>query len=179
MASIGGSRPKPEEILARLKKEERSASEGKLKIFLGAAPGVGKTYTMLEEAQKLLKQKMDVVAGCVVTHGRPETQNLLDGIEAIPEKVIEYRTTTMKEFDLDAALERKPYLILIDELAHTNVPGSRHEKRWQDVEELLGAGINVYATLNIQHLESANDVVAQITGVRVRETVPDSVFEKA
>jgi two-component system, OmpR family, sensor histidine kinase KdpD len=179
MASVGGSRPKPEEILARLKKEERSASEGKLKIFMGAAPGVGKTYTMLEEAHKLLKQKVDVVAGCVVTHGRAETEALLHGIEAIPEKQIEYRTTTLKEFDLDAALERKPYLILIDELAHTNVPGSRHEKRWQDVEELLSAGINVYATLNIQHLESTNDVVAQITGVRVRETVPDSVFEKA
>jgi two-component system, OmpR family, sensor histidine kinase KdpD len=176
---MDGARPKPEEILARLKKEERSALEGRLKIFLGAAPGVGKTYTMLEEAHKLKKQGVDVVAGCVVTHGRADTESLLAGLEIIPEKSIDYRTTSLREFDLDAALTRKPSLILVDELAHTNAPGSRHEKRWQDVEELLSAGISVYATLNIQHLESANDVVAQITGVRVRETVPDSVFEKA
>jgi two-component system, OmpR family, sensor histidine kinase KdpD len=179
MASGEETRPKPEQLLARLRKEEQIAAEGKLKIFLGAAPGVGKTYSMLEDAQALLKEKVDVVAGYVVTHGRLETENMLVGLERTPEKVIEYRNTTFKEFDLDKALERRPGLILIDELAHTNVPGSRHEKRWQDVEELLSAGINVHATLNIQHLESANDVVAQITGVRVQETVPDSVFEKA
>jgi two-component system sensor histidine kinase KdpD len=179
MASLEGARPKAEVILARLKKEERSASEGKLKIFLGAAPGVGKTYTMLEVAHKLLEQKVDVIAGCVVTHGRAETESLLSGLESIPLKQLEYKTTVLTEFDLDQALARKPQLILIDELAHTNVPGCRHEKRWQDVEELLAAGINVHATLNIQHLESVNDLVAQITGVRVNETVPDSVFEKA
>ncbi|HEY9715281.1 MAG TPA: sensor histidine kinase KdpD [Chroococcales cyanobacterium] len=173
------TRPKPEEILARLNREKQAATEGKLKIFLGATAGVGKTYTMLEEAQKLRREGTDVVSGCVVTHGRTDTEALLVGLEIIPEKISDYKGAQLKEFDIDAALTRKPKVILIDELAHTNVPGSRHEKRWQDVEELLGAGIDVFSTLNIQHLESANDVVAQITGVTVRETVPDSVFETA
>ncbi|HEY9716079.1 MAG TPA: sensor histidine kinase KdpD [Trichormus sp.] len=173
------SRPDPEEILAKLKRSQQLAVSGKLKIFLGATAGVGKTYTMLEEAQKLKKEGTDVVAGCVVTHKRVETEKLLQGLEEIPEVEMEYKGTNLFEFDIDAALVRKPGLILIDELAHTNAPGSRHEKRWQDVKELLGAGINVYSTLNVQHLESANDLVRQVTGITVRETVPDSFFEDA
>jgi len=173
------SRPDPEEILAKLKRSQQLAISGKLKIFLGATAGVGKTYTMLEEAQKLKKEGTDVVAGCVVTHKRVETEKLLEGLEQIAEVAIEYKGTKLFEFDIDGALARKPGLILIDELAHTNAPGSRHEKRWQDVKELLSAGINVYSTLNVQHLESANDVVRQITGITVRETVPDSFFEDA
>ncbi len=169
----------PEEFLQRLKDEESSRLIGKLKIFLGMAPGVGKTYTMLESAQKLLRDGVDVVAGCIVTHGRKETEQLLQGIETIPYKQITYKHATIDEFDLDAALARKPQVILVDELAHTNVQGSRHEKRWQDVEELLNAGIDVYTTLNVQHVESANDIVAQITRIHVKETVPDLVLERA
>lgn len=176
---MNDGRPTPEEFLQRLKDEETSRLIGKLKIFLGMAPGVGKTYTMLESAQKLLSDGVDVVAGCIVTHGRKETEQLLHGIELIPYKQITYKNTTLDEFDLDAALARKPQVILVDELAHTNVQGSRHEKRWQDVEELLNAGIDVYTTLNVQHVESANDIVAQITHVQVKETVPDLVLERA
>jgi two-component system sensor histidine kinase KdpD len=176
---MGDSRQKPEEILARIQAEEEKERRGKLKIFLGAAAGVGKTYTMLEAAQKQRQEGLDVLAGVVVTHGRKQTDELLEGLPIIPLRALEYKSAVLKEFDIDEALKRKPNLILVDELAHTNAPGSRHEKRWQDVEELLQAGINVFSTLNIQHLESVNDLIAQVTGVRVRETVPDSVFESA
>ncbi len=172
-------RPSPDLLLAKVQKEEESARHGRLKIFFGAAPGVGKTYAMLEAAQRRRSEGVDVVVGLVETHGRKETELLLAGLEIMPRRSVEYRGTSLAEFDIDAALERNPALILIDELAHTNSPGSRHKKRWQDVFELLAAGINVYTTLNVQHLESLNDVVAQITGIRVRETLPDSVLDRA
>jgi two-component system, OmpR family, sensor histidine kinase KdpD len=172
-------RPDPDALLARVVEEESRARRGRLKLFFGAAPGVGKTYTMLEAARAAKAEGVDVVAGVVETHRRAETQRLLDGLEVLPRRTVEYHGTTLAEFDLDGALARRPALILVDELAHTNAPGSRHAKRWQDVEELLGAGISVYTTLNVQHIESLNDVVAQITGVVVRETVPDAVFEQA
>jgi len=172
-------RPDPDALLARVVEEESRARRGRLKLFFGAAPGVGKTYTMLEAARAAKAEGVDVVAGVVETHRRAETQRLLDGLEVLPRRTVEYHGTTLAEFDLDGALARRPGLILVDELAHTNAPGSRHAKRWQDVEELLGAGISVYTTLNVQHIESLNDVVAQITGVVVRETVPDAVFERA
>ncbi|HEY4016431.1 MAG TPA: sensor histidine kinase KdpD [Polyangiaceae bacterium] len=174
------ARPDPDELLARVRDEERTAARGKLTIFFGAAPGVGKTYTMLEAARaELSDQKRDVALGIVETHGRYDTGALLIGLELLARRKVEHRGIAIEELDLDAALARKPSLILIDELAHTNAPGSRHLKRWQDVEELLDAGIDVFTTLNVQHLESLNDVVAQITGVVVRETVPDAVFDKA
>jgi two-component system, OmpR family, sensor histidine kinase KdpD len=168
-------RASPDALLALAKKEGR----GHLKIFLGAAPGVGKTFAMLTSAQAEKTGGRDVVAGLIETHGRRETERLIEGFEVLPRKPIVYRNQVMKEFDLDAALARRPGLLLVDEYAHTNVPGSRHPKRWQDVDELLAAGINVWTTLNIQHLESLNDVVLKITKVRVRETVPDTVFDKA
>ena len=148
-------------------------------IFVGAAPGVGKTYAMLEAARERRREGVDVVVGVVETHGRAETEALLDGLEVVPRRRIEYRGQALHEMDLDAILARRPELVLVDELAHTNAPGSRHPKRYSDVEELLEAGIDVYSTVNIQHLESLNDVVAQITGVRVRETVPDVILERA
>jgi two-component system sensor histidine kinase KdpD len=173
-------RPDPDDLLVRVRDEERRALLGKLTVFFGAAPGVGKTYTMLEAARiELTDQKRDVVIGIVETHGRYDTGALLIGLELLPRRKVEHRGMGIEEFDLDAALERRPDVILIDELAHSNAPGSRHVKRWQDVEELLSAGIDVFTTLNVQHLESLNDVVAQITGVIVRETVPDAVFDKA
>ena len=172
-------RPNPDELLTRLKEEERGAARGKLTIFFGACPGVGKTYAMLQAARAERAAGCDVAAGVVETHGRAETGALLTGIEVIPRRRIDYRGITLSEFDLDAALARRPALILVDELAHTNAPGSRHPKRWHDVEELLDAGIDVYTTLNVQHVESANDVVAQITGVVVRETVPDRLLAAA
>ncbi|MDA8083907.1 MAG: sensor histidine kinase KdpD [Nitrospiraceae bacterium] len=172
-------RPSPDELLANLKVEEEREREGKLKIFFGAAPGVGKTYAMLEAAREKRSEGIDVVAGIVETHGRRETGVLAEGLEIIPRREIEYSGAVLREFDLDAALKRRPGLILVDELAHTNAPGCRHKKRWKDVFELLAAGINVYATLNVQHIESLNDVVAQITGVVVRETVPDLVLDRA
>lgn len=172
-------RPSPDELLAQLKVDEERERQGKLKIFFGAAPGVGKTYAMLEAAREKRSEGLDVVAGIVETHGRRETEALAEGLELIPRRTIEYSGAVLREFDLDAALNRKPGLILVDELAHTNAPGCRHKKRWQDVFELLAAGINVYATLNVQHIESLNDVVAQITGVVVRETVPDLVLDRA
>jgi two-component system sensor histidine kinase KdpD len=172
-------RPDPDALLARVVVEEARSRRGRLKLFFGAAPGVGKTYTMLEAARAARAEGEDVVAGVVETHGRRETEKLLDGLEALPRREVEYRGATLREFDLDAALARRPALILVDELAHSNAPGLRHAKRWQDVEELLAAGIGVYTTLNVQHLESLNDVVAQITGVVVRETVPDAIFERA
>src|SRR5215472_17216888 len=173
-------RPDPDELLARVREEEEQSARGKLTIFFGAAPGVGKTYTMLEAARlEVEDQKRDVVIGIVETHGRYDTGALLIGLELLPRRKVEHRGIALEEFDIDAALARKPQLILVDELAHTNAPGSRHLKRWQDIEELLEAGIDVFTTLNVQHLESLNDVVAQITGIVVRETVPDAVFDKA
>jgi two-component system sensor histidine kinase KdpD len=173
-------RPDPDELLARVAEEEKQSARGKLTIFFGAAPGVGKTYTMLEAARlEAEDQKRDVVLGIVETHGRYDTGAMLIGLEMLQRRTIEHRGIKLEEFDLDAALKRRPDVILVDELAHTNAPGSRHPKRWQDVEELLDAGIDVFTTLNVQHLESLNDVVAQITGVVVRETIPDAVFDKA
>lgn len=166
-----------EQILARAKAEE--TRRGKLKIFFGAMAGVGKTYTMLEAARIRKKEGLDVVVGYVETHKRVETDALLEGLEILPRKKIPYKKIELSEFDIDRALKRRPALILVDELAHSNAPDSRNVKRWQDVEELLEAGIDVYVTLNVQHCESANDVVAQITGITVRETVPDTFIEKA
>jgi two-component system sensor histidine kinase KdpD len=173
------ARADPDELLRHVVEEERRASRGKLIVFFGAAPGVGKTYAMLEAARTERDLKRDVVIGVVETHGRYDTCALVIGLELIPRRKVDHRGVTLEEFDLDAALARKPGLILMDELAHTNAEGSRHAKRWQDVEELLDAGIDVYTTLNVQHIESLNDVVAQVTGVVVRETVPDRVLEEA
>src|SRR5262245_28138084 len=168
------SRPSPEALLAGA-----AEHRGRLKIFLGAATGVGKTYEMLTAGRARRKEGVDVVIGIVETHKRVETEALLDGFEIVPRRKVAYHERTLEEMDIDAILARKPKLVLVDELAHTNAPGSRHEKRYQDVAELLAAGIDVYSTLNIQHLESLNDVVAQITTVRVRETLPDDVIDKA
>lgn len=172
-------RPDPDALLKRVQDEEGTDRRGRLKVFLGASAGVGKTYAMLSEAHEQRERGVEVVAGYVETHKRKETEALLQGIEILPLQETEYRGVKLQEFDLDGALKRKPQLMLVDELAHSNIPGSRHAKRWQDVEELLRAGIDVYTTVNIQHLESLNDVVAKITGVIVRETVPDSVLERA
>ncbi len=172
-------RPDPDILLARVQTEERTKHRGKLKIFLGYIAGVGKTYEMLLAAHIRRSEGIDVQVGYVETHGRPETEALLEGLPLIPRKMVEYKGITLPEFDLDTTLCLRPSLVLVDELAHTNIPGSRHPKRYQDVEELLDAGIDVYTTLNVQHIESLNDVVAQITGVLVRETVPDSVMDEA
>jgi two-component system sensor histidine kinase KdpD len=172
-------RPDPDLLLARVQGEERQKHRGKLKIFLGYIAGVGKTYEMLKAAHLRRSEGIDIKAGYVETHGRPETEALLEGLTIIPRKQMEYRGVRLPEYDLDATLCLRPSLVLVDELAHTNVPGSRHPKRYQDVEELLDAGIDVYTTLNVQHIESLNDVVAQITGVLVRETVPDRVIDEA
>lgn len=169
------ARPSPEALLAEAEKEGR----GRLKIFLGAAPGVGKTYAMLGAAHERRREGIDVVLGTVETHGRRETEDLVRGLEAVPRRRISYREHDFEEMDLDRLLARRPRLALVDELAHANVPGSRHVKRWQDVEELLAAGIDVYTTVNIQHIEGMNDVVEQISGVKVRETVPDGMFAAA
>jgi two-component system sensor histidine kinase KdpD len=168
-------RPSPEALLRQAARE----GQGRLKIFLGAAPGVGKTYKMLTAAQAARDEGIDVVVGVVETHGRAETMALLEGLEIVPRRRIDYKDHVLEEMDLDAILTRKPVLVLVDELAHTNVIGSRHPKRYLDVEELLAAGIDVYTTLNIQHVESLNDVVAQITQIRIRETVPDSILDRA
>ncbi len=172
-------RPDPDLLLSRIRQEAERGREGLLKIFFGAAPGVGKTYAMLEAARQKLAEGIDVIVGLVETHKRKETEALLEGLEILSRLPVEYRGATLYEFDIDAALKRKPSVILVDELAHTNAPGSRHKKRWQDVYELLGAGINVYTTMNVQHLESLNDVITQITGIRVRETVPDFLLDRA
>ena len=172
-------RPDPDALLAQVEAEERRRAQGKLKIFLGYAAGVGKTYSMLEAAHSRKAEGVDVVIAVVETHGRAETEALLQGIERVPPKQIEYRGVRLTEMDLDAVLARKPQLALVDEHAHTNTPGSRHVKRWQDIEELLNAGIDVYTTLNIQHLESFRDIIGQITGVVQRETVPDRVLDEA
>ncbi|HKD26445.1 MAG TPA: sensor histidine kinase KdpD [Xanthobacteraceae bacterium] len=170
-------RPSPEALLEAARREERRV--GKLRIFVGAAPGVGKTYEMLQSARARRKDGYDVVVGVVETHGRKETEALLEGLETVPRERVVYRGQLLEEMNLDAIIARHPQIVLVDELAHTNAPGSRHPKRYLDVEELLSQGIDVYTTVNIQHIESLNDVVAQITHVRVRETVPDSVFDRA
>lgn len=173
--SDGDHRPSPDELLKQAARERR----GKLKIFLGSAPGVGKTYEMLVTAQARRREGVDVVVGLVETHGRIETAELLEGLEQIPRRAVDHRGIMLEEMDLDAILARRPKLVLVDELAHTNAPGSRHPKRYLDVEEILGSGIDVYTTLNIQHVESLNDVVARITRIRVRETVPDGALDAA
>jgi two-component system, OmpR family, sensor histidine kinase KdpD len=170
-------RPSPEALLEAARREESRV--GKLRIFVGAAPGVGKTYEMLQQARARKKDGYDVVVGIVETHGRKETEALLEGLEIVPRRHLEYRGQWLEEMDLDVIINRRPQIVLVDELAHTNVEGSRHPKRYLDVEELLSNGIDVYTTVNIQHIESLNDVVAQITHVRVRETVPDAVFDRA
>src|SRR5262249_5676054 len=157
-------RPNPDNLLARVQASEDASRRGKLKIFFGYAAGVGKTYAMLEAARRERVEGVDVVIGYVEPHGRRETEALLEGFEIIPPRQVQYRGVTLKEFDLDAALLRHPKLLLVDELAHTNAEGSRHAKRWQDVQELLAAGINVFTTLNVQHVESLNDIVARISG---------------
>ena len=173
-------RPNPDELLRRVVAAEARDKRGKLTVFFGAAPGVGKTYSMLEVARAEMEQeKRDVVLGIVETHGRYETGAQLLGLELLPRRKLHYRGVDVEEFDIDAALKRHPQVLLVDELAHTNAEGSRHPKRWQDVEELLDAGIDVFTTMNVQHVESLNDVVAKVTGVRVRETVPDSVLANA
>jgi two-component system sensor histidine kinase KdpD len=172
-------RPDPDQLLNRLKEDEARSRRGKLKIFFGASAGVGKTYAMLLAARQLREQGEEVVVGVVETHGRQETSVLLEGLEILPLKEILHRDRVLREFDLDGALTRWPALILVDELAHSNAPGGRHPKRWQDVEELLDAGIDVFTTINVQHLESLNDVVGGITGIRVWETVTDRVFDQA
>ncbi|MBL8179040.1 MAG: sensor histidine kinase KdpD [Bryobacterales bacterium] len=175
----GDRRPNPDELLERVAAREQRAGRGRLKIFFGAMAGVGKTYAMLEAGRAQQRAGVDVVAGYVETHGRKETEAVMAGLEVLPRKEVEYKGMRLTEFDLEGALARRPALLLVDELAHTNAAGSRHAKRWQDVMELLGAGIDVHTTLNVQHLESLRDVVGQVTGVAVRETMPDSVVDDA
>ena len=169
------TRPSPDALLEAAARDGR----GRLKIFLGAAPGVGKTYEMLMSGRARLADGTDVVIGVVETHGRRETQALVEGFEVVPRKAVDYKGRALDEMDLDAIIARRPALALVDELAHTNAPGSRHPKRYLDVQELLAQGIDVYTTLNIQHVESLNDIVAQITRVTVRETVPDLIIDRA
>ncbi|WP_246795547.1 sensor histidine kinase [Burkholderia perseverans] len=173
------NRPDPDQLLDKLQREAEKQQRGRLKIFFGASAGVGKTYAMLRAARSRADEGVDVLVGIVETHGRRETAELLDGLDLLAPRMIEHRGRRLEEFDLDAALERRPQLVLVDELAHSNLPGTRHLKRWQDVHELLDAGIDVYTTVNVQHLESLNDVVGAITGIRVWETVPDRVFDAA
>lgn len=172
-------RPDPEALLQAIMRDEKRKQGGRLKIFFGMSAGVGKTYAMLEHAQRLMKEGIDVAVGVVNTHGRKETAELVKGLKVIPEKWITYKEAVFEELDIDEILRLKPQVVLIDELAHTNVPGSRHPKRWQDVLEILDAGIDVYTTLNVQHVESRKDVVESITGIQIRETVPDLVLERA
>jgi hypothetical protein len=171
------NRPDPDELLKHVESEE--PNRGKLKIFLGYVAGVGKTYAMLEAAHQRKAQGLDVVVGYIETHKRAETEELVAGLEVLPRKQVEYHNVNLPELDVDTVLNRRPQLVLVDEFAHTNAPGSRHPKRFQDVAEILDAGIDVYTTLNIQHLESLNDIVAQVTGIIVRETVPDRVIDEA
>ncbi|NOV30168.1 sensor histidine kinase KdpD [Methylomonas sp. ZR1] len=169
----------PDQLLARVERDKAKAKRGRLKIFFGAAAGVGKSYAMLLAARERRAENLDVIVGLVETHGRADTEALLTGLETLPTRKIDYKGAVLQEFDIDAALKRRPAIILVDELAHTNAPGSRHPKRWQDIRELLEAGIDVYTALNVQHLESLNDDVGQIAGIRIWETVPDTVFEDA
>lgn len=173
------NKPDPDAILAAIRKEDSMGRGGQLRIFFGMAAGVGKTYAMLEAAHRRLEEGVDIIIGTVETHGRRETDALVEGLPIILKKKIEYRGSIFEEMDLDAILVRKPAIVLVDELAHTNIPGSRHPKRWQDVLEILDAGIGVYTTLNVQHLESRKESVESITGITIRETVPDSVLDRA
>lgn len=173
------TRQSPEQILKQIEKEEQSLNRGHLKIFFGYAAGVGKTYAMLKAAHSAKRRGVDVVAGYIEPHARPQTSALVNGLECLPNLVSEYNGITLSEFNLDAALARHPQLILVDELAHTNAPVCQHTKRYQDIEELLNAGIDVYTTVNVQHIESLNDTVASITGIMVHERIPDSVFDNA
>jgi len=177
VAELG--RPNPDALLSSIQREEAAGKRGRLKVFLGMCPGVGKTYAMLKAARRELKAGRDVVIGYVETHGRRETDALAQGIPGVPRRTIQYRGVTLREMDLDAILSRRPQLAIVDELAHTNTPGARHPKRWQDVQELLDAGIDVFTTVNVQHIESRADTVRQITGAEIRETVPDSVLDDA
>src|SRR5262245_13856165 len=176
---IGQERPNPDALLAALQKQDAKAARGRLKVFFGMAPGVGKTYAMLEAARRELTAGKDVVIGYVETHGRRETDALATGLPIVPRRTMDYRGVAMTEMDLDAVLARRPQLALVDEFAHTNVPGSRHPKRYQDVLELLTAGIDVFTTLNVQHVESRAEAVRQITGVTIRETLPDTALDGA
>ncbi|MEZ4620552.1 MAG: hypothetical protein R2867_34285 [Caldilineaceae bacterium] len=171
------NRPNPDLLLAAMHNEARRQQRGKLKIFLGMAAGVGKTFAMLVTARALRDEGVDVVVGYIETHDRPETEELLADLEVISSRAMDYRTVQLLEMDLDAVLARHPQLVLVDEFAHTNVPGSRHRKRYQDVIELLDAGIDVFTTVNVQHFESRADAVRQITGITVHETVPDSLLD--
>src|SRR5215510_8098625 len=177
------ARPDPDELLDHLRAEEARARRGRLRIFFGGTAGVGKTYAMLEAARAARASGTDLVLGYVEPHGRAETERLMQGIETLPTLPVKYGGIVRQEFDLDAALKRKPAILVVDELAHSNLsggePAPRHPKRWQDIEELLAAGIDVWTTVNVQHLESLNDVVAQITGIRQRETLPDRIFDEA
>ena len=177
--SRDGDRPDPDRLLASVQRAERASGRGRLKIFFGFSPGVGKTFAMLEAARRLQASGTDVVAGIVETHGREDTARLCDGIEVLPRVAVPYRGHTLLEFDLDGAIGRRPGLLLVDELAHTNAPGLRHEKRWQDIADVLASGIDVHTTLNVQHVESVVDLVEEATGIRVRETVPDTVLKEA
>jgi two-component system sensor histidine kinase KdpD len=179
MADEEFPRPSPEALLQLAQREEAQKIRGRLTIYFGASPGVGKTYAMLSDARLRQQEGRDVVLGYVATHGRAETEALLTGLETIPPKVFQYKGMQLQEVDLDRIIKRKPHIVLVDELAHTNAPGARHAKRYQDVEELLNAGLDVYATMNVQHLESLNDVIFQIMGLKVRETVPDTVIQSA
>src|SRR5208283_2650268 len=176
-------RRNPDELLADVQREDARARRGRLRVFFGASAGVGKTYSMLEAARAARAGGADIVVGYVEPHGRIETERLLEGLEQLPFLEVRYRGIARREFDLDAALRRAPATLLVDELAHSNLvegePRPRHAKRWQDIEELLEAGINVWTTINVQHLESLNDVVAGITGIRQKETIPDRIFDEA
>src|SRR5580698_9869346 len=177
------TRPDPDLLLAHVQAEEARAKRGRLRIFFGASAGVGKTYAMLEAAHNVRANGTDVVVGYIEPHGRADTESLLEGLEQLPYLAVSYRGIVRREFDLDAALKRHPAVLLVDEFAHSNVaggePAPRHPKRWQDIQELLDAGVNVWTTVNVQHLESLNDLVYQVSGVRQRETVPDKVFDEA
>jgi two-component system, OmpR family, sensor histidine kinase KdpD len=172
-------RPDPDELLATIIQHEEKSKRGKLKIFFGMCAGVGKTYTMLQAAKVEKAKGCDIIIGIVETHNRKETASLVEGFELVERKKHDYKSTQVQEMDLDAIIARKPQIVLVDELAHTNAPGSRHNKRYQDVLEILENGINVYTTVNVQHLESRSETVAQITGITVRETLPDEIFENA
>src|SRR5664279_3967219 len=179
MNNFDDNRPDPDELLASLKIEAEKSKRGKLKIFFGMCAGVGKTYSTLQKGHAEKLKGSDIIIGYVETHNRKETAELVAGFELIPRKVYEYKSYPVEEMDLDAILARKPQIVLVDELAHTNAPGSRHAKRYQDVQEILENGIDVYTSLNVQHLESRSETVAQITGIIVHETVPDDIFENA
>ena len=178
-APPGLPRPDPDALVARLRHERAQEGRGKLRIYFGSNAGVGKTYAMLAAAQRERQGGREVLVGLVETHGRKETAQQLHGLEQLPLRELPHQGRTLREFDLDAALARRPRVLLLDELAHSNAPGSRHPKRWQDVQELLDAGIDVWTTINVQHLESLNDVVGGIVGITVRETVPDQIFDDA